>query len=122
MKNHKGFTLLEVLVTMTILSFGILGVISMQFAAMRSNSFSGNLSEATTYASDQIEKLTQLDYDHANLASGNHSGTTQGIYTISWDVTPNAEAQNTKTVDVTVTWAEKGSGRNLSMQSLIADV
>jgi len=41
LKREKGFTLLEVIVAISILSFGLLAIASMQISAMRGNSFAG---------------------------------------------------------------------------------
>lgn len=117
MKNEKGFSLLEVVVTMAILSYAILGVISMQFAAMRANSYSGSLTEATNYASDRMERLMSVNY--ASLADGTD---TEGDYSLSWDVkedeTEGSVADNTKTVVLSVTWTQRGKQRTLQMLSV----
>ena len=119
MKNQKAFTLIEVLVTMAILSFGILGVLSMQFAAMNANSYSSGLTDATTYAGDKMEKL--LNESYAGLVDGSD---TEGEYTITWDVTAPGVAgtDNTKSVLLTVSWTEKSRARSVAMYSIKVDL
>jgi type IV pilus assembly protein PilV len=63
-----GFTLLEVMVAIAILSFGILAVATMQSNAIRSNFRGYHLTEATTLAQDRIEYLTTQPFD--NLVAG----------------------------------------------------
>jgi prepilin-type N-terminal cleavage/methylation domain-containing protein len=56
-RRDGGFTLLEVMVAIAILSFGILAVATMQTSAIRANYRGYRLTEATTLAQDRIEYL-----------------------------------------------------------------
>ena len=73
--NEKGFTLLEVIVTITILTIGLLALASMQVSAIKGNTLALGFTEATSWASDQIEKLMILPYDHADLGDTDGDGT-----------------------------------------------
>jgi type IV pilus assembly protein PilV len=101
--RDKGFTLLEVIVAISILAFGLLAVASMQATAIRGNSFAIGTTEATTCAADQAEKLMALPYDDANLDDGDHSAT-EGRYSIDWTVTDDTPTTDSKTINVIVTW------------------
>ncbi|GKW49373.1 type IV pilus modification protein PilV [Halomonas sp. NCCP-2165] len=64
MKNYKinkfsqsGFTLLEALIAVLVLSFGLLGVAAMQLKAMQSSHLSYHRSIATLAAQDAVERL-----------------------------------------------------------------
>ena len=63
-KNQNGFTLIEVLIGMTVFAIGILGVAAMQISAIEGNSYSSHLSEASTISQDKIEELILLNYDN----------------------------------------------------------
>ena len=65
--NQKGFTLIEVMIAMLILSLGILGVLKMQVTAVKGNSFSIGLTEAATFAQNKVEELAALVYDDVDL-------------------------------------------------------
>ena len=60
--NDKGFSLLEVLLGVTVFMIGMLGITALNISSLKSNTFSGNLSEATIIAADKIEELMSLDY------------------------------------------------------------
>jgi hypothetical protein len=58
---------------------------------------------------DRIEKVLHLPYDHADLTAGTSTRTqAPNGYTIGWNVTDNSPLNNTKTVTVTVNWADRG--------------
>lgn len=67
--GEGGFTLIEVMVAIAILTIGILGVAVMQTSAMRANYRGYHLTEAITLAQDRIEYLTTQPF--ADLVEGN---------------------------------------------------
>lgn len=71
----SGFTLIEVLITLVVLSIGLLGVAGLQLSGLRANHGSGMRSQATFLAYDMGERLRANiqgvhDGDYNNL-SGN---------------------------------------------------
>lgn len=75
--NQKGFTLIEVMIAMLVLSIGILGVAIMQVTAIKGNSFSIGLTEAATFAENKMEELAVLAYDDVDLDDDDGDGTNQ---------------------------------------------
>ena len=106
LRKERGFTLIEVLLSIAILSFGLLAVAKMQGSAIQGNFFASGKTEAVTWAQDRMERLMALPY--ANVASG--GPITQGNYDISWVVNAGPVA-NTKSITVTVTPRIKGVGQ-----------
>jgi type IV pilus assembly protein PilV len=104
LKKESGFTLIEVLVAITIFAVGLLAVAVLQTSAIKMNSTSGKLTNLSTLAMDQIEKLSALPYaDPSFDPAGNPYQNTLGNYTISYSVTPNSPMLNIMTIQVTVT-------------------
>ncbi|MDA3819829.1 MAG: prepilin-type N-terminal cleavage/methylation domain-containing protein [Candidatus Delongbacteria bacterium] len=66
-KNQNGFTLIEVMIAITVLAIGILGVAKMQLSAVKGNSYASGLTEATAFAQNKMEELVALAYDDADL-------------------------------------------------------
>jgi type IV pilus assembly protein PilV len=126
MKNQGGFTLIEVLIAMAILSFGLLSVAGMQSVAIHVNSSANKLTRATTLAQDKIEELLALPFTHVNLRDQNpddcemhnEANPPEG-YTLSWCVqgldTNGDGTVDTKDVDVTATWHQGGEGKPFTL-------
>lgn len=75
MHDPRGFSLIEVLLGISIFMIGMLGVTALNISSLKSNTFSGNLSEATLLAAAQIEELMAMDFD--DIAEGGTDGTDQ---------------------------------------------
>ena len=119
-KTEQGSALLEVVVAISILAIGLLAIASMQVAAIRGNSFAGNVTEGTCLASDRLEKLMSQAYSHADLTAGAHTDPTPPSgYTITWSVTDDSPINNTKTITLTVIWADHGAQKSVAMQRII---
>ena len=102
--DNRGFSLIEVLIALAIFSVGMLGVGALQLNSASSNTGARLHTEATTLLVDQIERLTGLSYDDADLDAGSHA--VDGIpYTVSWTVVDDAPAAGAKTIAVSVTGA-----------------
>jgi prepilin-type N-terminal cleavage/methylation domain-containing protein len=116
---EKGFTLLEVLVAITILSIGLLGVASLTTGIIKGNLYSKNVTSATVVAQQTIEEIQRVGYASANTLVGTATMSMGGftftrVTTIS-DATP---AANMKTAKVTVSW--NPGGYSISLDTIIS--
>jgi type IV pilus assembly protein PilV len=71
-QHHSGFTLIEVLVTVVVVSIGLLGLAGLQINGIRANVSSEARSKATLLASDIIERMRAnplgvANNDYANI-------------------------------------------------------
>lgn len=123
-RRQEGFTLIEVMVALGILAFGILAIASMQTASLGGTNLAGNVTESSTLAMDRIERLIATSYNNSDLSAGSHPSTpiVQGKYTISWFVTVGQLFTNTKTIQVTVQWSEKGAPKSTGLTYVKMDV
>jgi type IV pilus assembly protein PilV len=60
--NNKGFTLLEVLVAVVVLSIGLLGMASLTIGVIKGNKFSKRVTTATILAQEKMEDARKLGY------------------------------------------------------------
>jgi hypothetical protein len=65
--NSRGFSLLEVLLGITVFMIGMLGVTALNISSLKSSTFAGNMSEAVIIAGDRLEALMALPFDDADL-------------------------------------------------------
>lgn|SRR5574341_480881 len=56
-KNQKGFTLVEVMISMLILAIGVLGLAPLMVTTMFGNAFSKDVTSAAFFAQDSMERL-----------------------------------------------------------------
>ena len=130
-KRQGGFTILEVLVAISILTVGLLAVASMQVSGMRTNAYARNVTEGMNLAQDKLEELIALPYDDPNnlglhdvdndglLGLGNAMvGTadyseTQDYFTIFWNIAENQPVANSKTIRILVNWQDRGGTKQV---------
>jgi len=108
--NKKGFTLLEILVAMTLLTTALLGMAGLTAALTQGNTFSNRLTVASTLAQDRLEDLTNLGYGNTAVADTTVTEDYNSIPNFPWykritttDV--DNPAAGMKTVTVAVFWA-----------------
>lgn len=121
MRTEQGFTLIEIMVAMVVLSVALFELGRMQLTALRTTSNANRVSQASSIAQDRIEQLMALAYDHEDLDDTTPVGqfTTyypdpgdpppQG-YTVRWEVDTDNPEPNVKLVNVKVT-RENASNR-----------
>ena len=124
--GKSGFTLLEVLIGLSILTVGILGVATMQISAIRGNHFSDNTTTALILAEQKMEDLLSKNYDDPDLGNDtpandnnlgsftlidhgervNENGETNntGYFRRIWNIDDDNPFSGNKTIRVIVTW------------------
>ena len=78
--NNRGFTLLEILIAVVVLSIGLLGIASLQALGQRSNHSAYLRSQATALAYDMIDRMRA---NNAGVSGGDYNSidTTANTYT-----------------------------------------
>jgi type IV pilus assembly protein PilV len=117
LREESGFTLIEVLIAMVILSIGIIALTSMQTTGIKGNATANILTTGGTWAADSVERVFAMDFDV--LADGTTTST-DGKYTITWDVTDDNPMPDTKTIDITVTSQDSGNQRSVDINYIKA--
>ncbi len=116
LKSNNGITLIEVMIAMALLGFGMLTVVSLQTGNMLHNSRSKRQTEAYTWISDNIERFLIEEYSSTKLSAGTHTLTDPNHvaqiapYTMEWTVvdepldSDSKKLENAKHVTVVVKW------------------
>jgi len=69
--REKGFTLIEMLISICIMAIAFAGLATMQIACINGNAIAGNLTNGITLAQDYVEYLNSLDIDDPLLDNVN---------------------------------------------------
>jgi prepilin-type N-terminal cleavage/methylation domain-containing protein len=91
--KEEGYTLVEVLIALGILGFGLLAVATMQVTAIKTNARAGSLSHGTTLAQAKAEELMNLPYSGLSDTTGNGTDEGQG-FGLNDTVDPGGECTN----------------------------
>ncbi len=117
--EEKGFTLIEILLAVVVLSVGILGLAALQISAFKGNAAAMKMTDGVAWATEQAEILMSADYTDTMLDIGDHSPIHRGAnnkYAISWNVADTGN--NTKKITITVNWSEGTGGHSTSVDFL----
>jgi prepilin-type N-terminal cleavage/methylation domain-containing protein len=119
--NEAGFTLLEVIAAVSILTVGLLAVASMQTAAIQGNDKAYRVTEAATWAQNRIETLVGLPYNDPLLDPGTGKADptppTPNGYSITYNV-DDGPVVNTKRITVFAVRQDRGVTRVRRLTSI----
>jgi type IV pilus assembly protein PilV len=122
LNRQQGYSLIEVMIALTIFSIGILAIAQLQISAVHNNT-NGNLAtQATMLAEAQIENLKNTS-DVTLLADGvetgiDQNGATGGIYTRTTAITNPLGGDFSRQIQVTVQWVRNGRLRRVVLKTL----
>lgn len=144
--RQRGFGLLELLIAMSILAIGTLGIMKLQMQSGLGNADSRNQGAATNLARSKMEELKRLESytvqegvkpDLVDPDSGNDLGnwsppdysegpfnesqdeSSAKIYTLSWNVVDDFPITDFKTVRVRVSWNQGKRARYVDVESQV---
>jgi type IV pilus assembly protein PilV len=122
-KKENGFSLIEMLIAMSILAFGMLAAASMQYSTVRNNTTGNTSTQANSLAKAQLEMLKNQEIGSTALAVGDYvdpspvdaGGNPGGIYNRSWRIDPLGTSA--RRIRVTVEWTKFGSTRRVIVRT-----
>ena len=110
LKNQKGFTLVEVMISMVILAIGVLGLAPMMVTAMYGNAFSEDVTSAAFLAQDSMERLKNQSVITPIPYTENNNGLFN-VYNRSIQVDDSGSdgtvPPNVFRIQVTMSWTDK---------------
>ena len=143
LKNQNGFSLIEVLVAVTIFAVGLLALAKLQIVSIRGNSSARGVTEASVVAQSKFEELKLLPVSDPALADTDDTGTTgfgvAGLsdtganadhsekvtvisgrtYSLDWNVAENAD--ETRLIRMIVGWREAQGQKTFQVDMLYGD-
>jgi len=119
--NTKGFTLIEIVISLGILLIGILAVLALFPVGFDSASRSADLTKATIFAQDKMEEIKRVGYGASGVSptSGAFSDPRFNyVVTVSTAGLP----ANCQQVTLTVSWNYKQRTLNENFVTIIASL
>lgn len=100
--NQEGFTLIELMIAIVILSVGLLGMATLTGSIVQKNKFSNDLTAATTLAQDKLEDVRANGY--ASAVSETKTACVTPFSEYQREVTVSTLSAGMKQVTVKVYW------------------
>ncbi len=118
-RQQRGFTLIEVLVAMTLMAVGLLGVLSLARGAASASGYSRRATEAAILAEDKLEELRTVpvgvaadDTDQVDSAGVEDvDALFERTWTLDW-------LGDIGTITVGVTWTEADGEHTITFRTL----
>ena len=129
--DSNGFTLIEALLAMSLLSIAVFGMSSLLHSVMGYNEFAETVTTAATLAQDEVEALKNTDYSSITVADPDpdpdlgldENGNTGagGIYSRTTTVTIDPTYSNVKRITVNVSWSWKGNQKDVTLRTMFKE-
>jgi type IV pilus assembly protein PilV len=115
-----GFTLIEVMIALVVMSIGLTALAAVQISAIRGNAFSKRMTTAVSIAEARMEQIKNGSY--ASIISESAIQVTQSNmnFTRQVAVTNNSPLANTKTINVTVSWSERSKSPSVPITTIVS--
>ena len=119
LSRDDGFTLVETMLTLVILSVGLTALAALQVTAIKANAFSKRMTTATLLAEAALEQLKDTPYAAVQSAAATAVVAAGMQFTRQVTVTANTPVANAKTVLVAVRWTEGSQTRTVPLTTIL---
>jgi Tfp pilus assembly protein PilV len=130
-RTTGGFTIIEVMIVVVILTFGLLSLAAMQIHAMQGSDRGRHTTKAAAIAENKMEQIQQdawasiaptggfvADPTEQNNIQLDGGSSLERSYNVSFQIT-DLQATFTRAIDVQVSWTEKnGETRSITLSSV----
>ena len=113
-----GFTLVESMLTLAIMSVGLLALAGLQITALRGNDLSRRRTTAVSIAEQRLEQLKNTPYTNIQAEAASEVTASNLHFTRQVTVT-NGPLPNTKSVSVLVSWQDQSQTHTLPLATII---
>ena len=120
-KEKAGFTLVEILVTLTILAAALPALLQAFTSATRNQALSDNRTTALYLLKFRMAEIEMEGYPDVGQESGEFGENTRYLWRSAVEEIESEEVENIRRVTVTVTWQHKNRERSMSMSTFMAD-
>lgn len=114
MKSSKGFSLIEVLIALVVLSVGFLSIGQLMVTSMRTTAYGNHFTQATALAQAKMEEFRSTR-PLPGTGSDQPMGANGTRYTRTWSVVANGEM---RIITVVVDWVDRTS-RSIRLSTIL---
>jgi type IV pilus assembly protein PilV len=115
---NAGFTLVESLLALAIMSMSLLALAGLQITALRGNALSRRITTAVSVAEQRLEQLKNTPYTDIEAEAPTQVTVSDQQFTRQVTVTAGP-LPNTKSVSILVSWEEQAKTHTLPMATII---
>jgi prepilin-type N-terminal cleavage/methylation domain-containing protein len=127
-RQGSGFTLVEIMIALSLLGLGLLSLAAMQLTAMQYNARGRHMTKAAAVAEARMELLMRSRWTDiaptawttpvvVNEAVQGATNNAEQAYSVSWQIA-NVDPGRTRSIDVRVQWTERSRNRQYALSSL----
>ena len=120
-KEKDGFTLVEILVTLTILAAALPALLQAFASATRNQGLSDNTTTALYLLKFRMAEIEMEGYPDVGQETDEFGENTRYQWRSVIEDIESEEVENIRRVMVTVTWVHRNRERSMSMSTFIAD-
>jgi type IV pilus assembly protein PilV len=127
MNNKEGFSLVEFMIAIGILTVGLLALVGLQSTSIKGNSSSKNSNSAILLGEKKMEELKNTSFTSLALGTTSDpnnpltsSDGTGGLFNRSWTIQTYSGSTNMKQITVTMTWTVGGNSYSTSLDTIIS--
>ena len=123
LNKAAGFTIIEVMIAIVVLTFGLVSLMGVSVYVSKANNTSNALNVLAASAQDQVDRLRSATWTHATedgqvavggsltgSSSSSSSGTTPYVYTLDSTDPHHATVSNTPIGDLSIRWQVRAGG------------
>jgi len=115
---NAGFTLVESMLTLAIMSMGLLALAGLQITALRGNALARRMTTAVSIAEHRLEQLKNISYTNIQAEAVAQVTASNLHFTRQVTVT-TGPLPNTKSVSVLVSWQDQATTHTLPIATII---
>ncbi|MFP4477332.1 MAG: prepilin-type N-terminal cleavage/methylation domain-containing protein [Desulfatibacillaceae bacterium] len=120
--REHGFSIIEILIAMSILSIGLLALAQMQVLALNKSTEVNRRNRAIVVAQDRIEQVVSTPYEDLDDLAGTDSVTIQDYGTFSVQTTVGADTGvSYRDIAVEVSWTEGDLNKSFRLTMIKSD-